>query len=517
MAYKVNQKVGRYTYVYEAESYWDKDKKQSRQRRKYLGRKDLISGEIVDTKVANKSQIVKSLDFGNIHFLDAICKKIGITEILSNIIPERYKEILGLVYYTICEGEAYYLMSKWSEFNYLNVKPEQVSSQRISELLEKIGYSTDLKINFFKRWIEKQKEIEAIYFDITSVSTYAKLLKLAEWGYNRDKEKLRQINLGIVYGSNNQLPLYYQIYSGSITDVTTLTNIKKYNIEYGIKDVMYVLDRGFYSKNNIEQLNDERVVIPLSFSTILALELLKNNDVELNNAKNMFMYNKSIYSAIKSEIKISNKIFEAYIFRNKQMYDEGETLIYKVLIEIEEKINSRIYTNKEMLKQEIEEIAEGYTKYFTIIENNNKYLIERNEEIIGEQIRKLGTFILITNEPNLSKIKILELYKRKDNIEKIFDCMKNDIDRDRLRVHTTERAEGFIFIVYLSLIITSFIEKVIKQKEVLKDYTKKEIIYELKKLKLTRFANGLNIVNEVSKKVKNIYKSFDIDIATLLP
>ena len=94
--------------------------------------------------------------------------------------------------------------------------------------------------------------------------------------------------------------------------------------------------------------------------------------------------------------------------------------------------------------------------------------------------------------------------------------MKNDIDRDRLRIHTTERAEGVIFILYLVLIIMAYIEKIIKQKEILKNYTKREIIYELKKLKLTQFANGINILNEMSKKVKDIYKCFDIDISNLL-
>jgi len=516
MAYIINQKVGKYIYVYEVESYWDKSKKQARQRRKFLGRKDLISGKIIDTKAANKNQVVKSLDFGNVYFLEEISKKIGITEILKDIIPRKYKEILALIYYTICEKEAYYLASKWSENNYVDIKPEQISSQRISELLEEIGKSTELRINFFKRWIGKEKEGEGIYFDITSISTYAKLLNLAEWGYNRDKEKLRQINLGMVYGSSNQLPLYYQIYQGSITDVTTLRNVRKYNIEYGIKDVIYILDRGFYSKDNIEQLKEEKVIIPLSFSTALASALLRENDIELNNAKNIFMYNKSIYTGIKREIKIGEKKLEAYIFRNKQMYDEGETLIYKMLIEIEEKINSKRYTDKEVLKEEIEEIAEGYTKYYRITEKNGTYIIERDEKIIEEQIRKFGTFILITNDQNQSMIKILELYKRKDQIEKIFDCMKNDIDRDRLRIHTTERAEGVIFILYLVLIIMAYIEKIIKQKEILKNYTKREIIYELKKLKLTQFANGINILNEMSKKVKDIYKCFDIDISNLL-
>lgn len=80
------------------------------------------------------------------------------------------------------------------------------------------------------------------------------------------------------------------------------------------------------------------------------------------------------------------------------MHDEGETLLYKMLIGIKEKINNRIYTNKGDIEKKIEEIA---------------------------------------------------------------------------------------FIVYLSLILTAYIEKRIREKEVLKNYTKKEIIYELKKLKLT--------------------------------
>lgn len=296
----------------------------------------------------------------------------------------------------------------------------------------------------------------------------------------------------------------------------TLANIKRYNVEYGIEDVIYVLDRGFYSKSNIEQLGEERVVIPLSFSTNLALELLKDNNGQLKDSKNIFMYNNSLYTVVKSNIKISNKRFEAYIFRNKEMHDEGETLLYKMLIGIEEKINNRIYTNKEDIEEEIEEIAKGYTKYFRIEMKNNVYLIERNEIMIEEQIRKFGTFILITNEQNQSEMEILKLYKQKEDIEKVFDCMKNDIDRDRLRVHTTERAEWTIFIIYLSLILTAYIEKRIREKEVLKNYTKKEIIYELKKLKLTQFANGLNIVNELSKKVKNIYNAFDIDVSNLL-
>ena len=48
------------------------------------------------------------------------------------------------------------------------------------------------------------------------------------------------------------------------------------------------------------------------------------------------------------------------------------------------------------------------------------------------------------------------MYKRKENIEKVFDTMKNDRDRDRLHVQSAERAEGTIFLTFISLIITSY-------------------------------------------------------------
>ncbi len=90
--------------------------------------------------------------------------------------------------------------------------------------------------------------------------------------------------------------------------------------------------------------------------------------------------------------------------------------------------------------------------------------------------------------------------------------MKNDIDRNRLHVHSTERAEGSIFIIFLSLIVTSYIEKILRENIKLKDYTKNKIFYELKKLKITRFANDFHIINELTKKVKTIFKLFDINI-----
>lgn len=55
IVYQVNKKTG-IKYAYESVSYWDKDKQQPRSKRKYLGRVDPETGEIIrDGKSKNNS------------------------------------------------------------------------------------------------------------------------------------------------------------------------------------------------------------------------------------------------------------------------------------------------------------------------------------------------------------------------------------------------------------------------------------------------------------------------------
>ena len=56
---KLNKKTG-VTYVYESESYWDKEKKQPRSKRKLIGKIDEQTGEIVPT-CGRKSRKLKEL------------------------------------------------------------------------------------------------------------------------------------------------------------------------------------------------------------------------------------------------------------------------------------------------------------------------------------------------------------------------------------------------------------------------------------------------------------------------
>ena len=72
---KFNKQTG-VTYVYESESYWDKEKKQPRSRRKLIGKIDEETGEIVPTSGRGNR------------------KKRELTDISENLSPDRDLEVL---------------------------------------------------------------------------------------------------------------------------------------------------------------------------------------------------------------------------------------------------------------------------------------------------------------------------------------------------------------------------------------------------------------------------------------
>lgn len=59
IVYQTNKKTG-IKYAYESVSYWDKDKQQPRSKRKYLGRVDPETQEIISVKKREKDSVVPS-------------------------------------------------------------------------------------------------------------------------------------------------------------------------------------------------------------------------------------------------------------------------------------------------------------------------------------------------------------------------------------------------------------------------------------------------------------------------
>ena len=157
MSFIVSQKIKGRIYLYQVESYWDKDKKKARQRRTYIGPKDRIRGG--DVKPILSELSVKH--YGNIALMEHIAEKTGLLKILEKNFVSDYREILALAWYQIMESDADYLFPYWLGEQHLE-RVRMLYSTDISGLYERIGRNRRYMERFTADWIGNMQPIHGI-------------------------------------------------------------------------------------------------------------------------------------------------------------------------------------------------------------------------------------------------------------------------------------------------------------------------------------------------------------------
>lgn len=206
LSYRLNKKTG-VTYVYSIEKcYWDKKKKSPRNKQLCLGKLDPESGKIIPSKRRKKiveratsapGITVTSRVAGPYLLLEKITKTHGLDKLLKRSFGEKWELILSLVYFLVQKGNALSRAEAWST-SCLHPYGKSIASQRISELLRVV--SEDERQKFLAMWLEQVLEQDYLCYDITSVSSYARHNEYTQYGYNRDNERLEQINLSMLFG-----------------------------------------------------------------------------------------------------------------------------------------------------------------------------------------------------------------------------------------------------------------------------------------------------------------------------
>ena len=110
------------------------------------------------------------------------------------------------------------------------------------------------KARFFRLQAKRRLEKEFLAYDSTSISSYSDHLKQVRFGKNKDYDPLPQINLLLLFGVDSGLPFYYRKLAGNIPDVKTLNELLKELEVLGYNKLKLVLDRGFYSADNVNGL-----------------------------------------------------------------------------------------------------------------------------------------------------------------------------------------------------------------------------------------------------------------------
>lgn len=508
MSYVVEQKVKGHIYLYSVESYWDKEKRQPRQRRTYIGKKDPISGDVV-----KHPEIHDAREFGNIFLLKSISEKIGLTDDLKSVFPETWQDILALVYYRICENKALYLCDSWLKTAW-STDLVDLSSPRISELLVQIGHTQEYRERFFRRWAGRFSAVNRfIVFDITSISSYAEGMDCIEWGYNRDRESLPQVNLGIIYGEPSGMPLYYSVYPGSIHDVSTLRNTITELELLSLDKTLFILDKGFYSKSNLMHMDEMKFIIPLPIRCSVESEAVSSVQDMIRSSEYAIRYRNHVYHCVRKPVTIADQTYTGHVFLDEHKQADAREVFLRKLLDAEALVKIQGFTQKIQVQDFLQDQLPEVVPYFSIRKLGARYVLSRNAAAIDRNIGRLGIFVLMTNT-DLDSETVISYYREKDGVEKCFDSLKNNLSFKRLRVHSNQCMEGLLLVEFIAMILRSKINVVLRDSKSRDSMCIPEMLAELRKLKEITFGKK-KALSEITKMQKLIFSAFGLRLEPL--
>ena len=530
MAAIIHQKDKRsgITYAYESVSYWDKEKQQSRSKRTLIGRVDDKTGEIISTDGRGRknkepavpakrgpvpAEIVARSFYGTTYLLDAIGEKLGVTQDLKACFPETYKQILSTAYYLVLEDHnPLYRFEKWGS---LHKHPygKNLTSQRSSELFASI--TEEDKQQFFKLQGKRRSENEYWAYDITSISSYSETLRQVRYGKNKEDDRLPQLNLALVFGETSNLPFYYRKLAGNIPDSKTLKHLMADLDTLGFNKVKLVMDRGFYSEDNINALYRDHVKFIIAGK--MSLNFMKSNLEDIyENFRSFEHYNETYelycrtvetkwqytqYQPYKKEtLKEPRRIYIHYYYNIDKAAEEEKAFDRKLMV-----LRRELESDKRIPEHEAQ-----YKKYFDVKSTPKRGIkVMIREEAVLQAKKYFGFFALLTNE-TMDAATALETYRNKDLVEKAFGNLKERLNLRRTMVSSEQSLDGKLFVEFVALIYLSYIKKQMQVSDLFKKYTIQSALDKLDVIECFEAPGQQLRVGEVLEKQKEIYHALGV-------
>jgi len=508
-------------YWYEETPYYDKEKKQIRHKSKYLGRN--IDGQPVQmrsapdeikAKTKNKPIFARSsFDYGSIRVLQAVMEELHLDRYLLDILnPAEFAMVRALAFNRIIRPMAMKNVGTWFEGTSLVLDSPGInlSSQRISEFLSRLG-ERDIPDQLITRLLEGTGTKSTLIYDITSLSSYSQFINLLEYGYNRDGESLPQINLSLIMDKDRGIPVMYDIYPGSISDVSTLSLTLQKIHAHGIQDYIAIMDRGFFSQGNIEELMDNQ----LNF--IMAAKLqLKDLKLLMTEAQKDIDDVKYLQKFCKNTIftKPITYTFDSHTVRGHVYYDpkldqsERETLRSRLYDIREELIKTRLKKNNNPFLV-FKEKSQGFMNFFDWQIVDDRFEVTIKQNAVTQRMNKMGKYILFYSG-DFDWMTCLSLYRERDEVEKAFKALKNEIDLLPLNTQTEQTTRGFIFVAFLSLVIRTRLMNKMREVGLLDKYSVELLLLQLDKLRKINLVDGQVITTEITKKQRDILDALKI-------
>ena len=451
-------------YAYRITSKYDKNIKRSKKKtEEYLG---VVKPEgIIPPRTKKKPQFGGALDAGNIVFLDRFTE--NLKPALVEFFPRDWQNLICAAVLKVCYLEPFSRFQIRYETSYTKRRwPDaHMGDDALSKLLSRVGMQWAAQRDVFKALAKDEKHMA---IDLSHVFSDSQSIPWLEYGHNGDDLWRPQLQGFLCWGTTTHRPGFLQLLSGATHSAQTISHIVK---EIPLQEVITVLDKGFWSPQNVETFEKEGVHYVMALRRDLPIV----------------------------DLKPHSKYCDYFIYREHAQWwrkDEWNgRIIYHYL-------DKRIADDEE-------------SAYLRRVENAGTLKEKRKIQKAYRQARdSLGTLSLITDS-GLTAAEAYALYKERREVEYAYDSMQNDLRGDVTWMRSRESMVGYHFILFLALHLYSQILDHLKRKNLLATYSVRDILTYLQKV-VTVEVNDQDVLLPVTRQTQTVLDKLEVPITEKL-
>ena len=459
--------------------------------------------------------------YGGPWLLWQIARQRGLIDDLKAVFPHSrtmQRDILTLAMYPILSRWKYNHTARWQRYTKVP-STRSLNPSVITRLSQSI--TDDNRMNLLKRRIARQNASTVVACDSTTRSAYGKHLADIRWGNNKDNKELPNTLEVVVYSVDSFEPIYYRSFGGNENDQRTLRTIVSDLEALGCKDLVVIFDRGYESDENMAEM--ARKHMPF-------LVCGKTGQKPVSDFLSLIQYNSAgapINMKHSSKEDVWCAQFE-YVPKPGEMtgWPEGEALKINLFLDTHIRLSevTKMMDEIEKEKAELEHLTGKPVSIdeFNILKNDfHWHKLTRNSESgnIGYELNQkrvdktmlsAGFFSSVAHGIDADAQGMMDLYATRDVQEKYFEEMKNQLGFSMQRNSTEDGKTGRLFILFIGLILHTWIRHIWSTKLREKYGCSKDVIDEMTSIRYIEYPDKDDHITAFTTPQAEICEAFSL-------
>ena len=463
--------------------------------------------------------------YGDIWLLEQIATEVGIRQDLESVFEgnrEIVDDILTLAMFPYLTKYNYSRVARWQK---VAAAPScrELTPKAITLLTQSI--TEQHRMDLLRLRAAKLGKDELCAVDSTSRSAYGWSLADIRWGKNRESLPLAQTLEVVVYTLSSHMPFYYRTFPGNMPDTRSLETILTDLEHAGFRDLVLITDRGYESLRNLEKyiLRGQSMVMCAKTGqknvakAIQGLGEFGARPESMAIDPDAMVYHKqfdidyeveSTGQATKMSDRLKLNLYFDPLRRGMELMELDIALSFQEAALGELLVSKAPLGDDAWIKREFCYYKVSYSPATRKIET-----YEINENKVAKARSLSGFFAIMTHGVDFDAMATFRSYRLRDEQEKFFQQMKDQMVSDRQRNWSEEGKTGRLFILFVSLVLSSYVRHIWKSTRLRELFPSSlDVVDEMRPIRLIEHTNRVKSITPFVGAQIDICEAFGFDI-----